>query len=962
MIERLDGEWLLATDPQNIGREHGWWKAPVPEAQTAKVPWIIQGTFPAYHGVAWYWREFVPPSNPHPEGKYLLRFWAVDYLADVWLNDVWVGGHEGGETPFVLDVSDLVRPGAANCLAVRVLNPTNEPIDAVVLKETPHRNKAVPFWAGASYNSGGITDSVELLLVAAVRIEDPFVRPDSPTGTLSLRLQVRNAKAGPEPCRIEFAVAPAASGETLAHHSLEREILPGSTVVEAKLTVREPRLWDLNDPFLYRVTVRVTADNDADEYSVRCGFRDFRFERGCFRLNGRRIYLRSSHTGNHAPVGQMMPHDPDLFRRDLVYVKAMGFNAIRFIAGMATRYQLELCDEIGLLVYEECLAGWLLGDSPKMKERFDRSISEMIQRDRNHPSIVIWGLLNETEDGPVFRHAVESLSLVRSLDESRVVLLNSGRWDCQLTIGSLANPGSTEWEHHLGDEQPGATPTKSTWGGYFERVGDAHAYPRVPHTAETIHFLRTLGAQTKPVFLSEYGIGSAVDLWRVVRHYERLEKQDAEDAQFYREKLGCFLADWERYRLIEMFAHPADYFRACIEKMAGQRTLGLDAIRANPKIVGHNLTGTVDQGMTGEGVFTTFRELKPGTVDALAEALAPLRLCSFAEPAHLYRGRPVRLEVVLANEDALPPGQYPVRVQVVGPDRAVVFGRTVTVAVRWDGPLAQQVFDEAPAADWPSGAYRLTATLERGAAPTGGETVFYVSDPADMPRLEGEIVLWGSDPELTKWLVERGIHVIPFDGSGADRRRTILASSEPPLPGGAEVFRELARRMARGSTVVFLSPKVFAKGDDPVGWLPLRNRGKLAEIRGWLYLKDEWAKQHPIFDALPSGGLMDYTYYRDIIPDALYQLPDAPDDTVAGAIRASQDYASGVMVSVHRFAEGRFILNTLLIRENLGTHPAAERLLRNMLRYAAPDTGKPPAKLPSAFDRILDELGYEGQR
>ena len=105
-----------------------------------------------------------------------------------------------------------------------------------------------------------------------------------------------------------------------------------------------------------------------DEYSVRCGFRDFRFENGYFRLNGRRIFLKCSHTGNHCPIGLQLPHDPDLLRRDLHNVKVMGFNAIRYIAGVATRYQLDLCDEIGLLVYEEPYANWCLENSPKMAE------------------------------------------------------------------------------------------------------------------------------------------------------------------------------------------------------------------------------------------------------------------------------------------------------------------------------------------------------------------------------------------------------------------------------------------------------------------------------------------------------------------------------------------------------------------------------------------------------------------
>lgn len=81
-----------------------------------------------------------------------------------------------------------------------------------------------------------------------------------------------------------------------------------------------------------------------------------------------------------------------------------------------------------LLVYQEPYGSWCLTDSPQMKQRYDHALSGMILRDRNHPSVVIWGLSNETPDGPVFRNAAESLPLVRSMDNARMVMLNSGRW------------------------------------------------------------------------------------------------------------------------------------------------------------------------------------------------------------------------------------------------------------------------------------------------------------------------------------------------------------------------------------------------------------------------------------------------------------------------------------------------------------------------------------------------------
>src|SRR5690606_33449309 len=109
-------------------------------------------------------------------------------------------------------------------------------------------------------------------------------------------------------------------------------------------------------------------------------------------------------------------------------------------------------------------------------------------------------------------------------------LLSSGRWDCDLSICSVSNPGSAEWEHVWGAAAPGADPAPYSWklgypGGYFREVGDAHVYPGTPHSPETIRFIRTLGQNTNPVFLSEYGIGSVMNVIRELRQYEQSARQ-----------------------------------------------------------------------------------------------------------------------------------------------------------------------------------------------------------------------------------------------------------------------------------------------------------------------------------------------------------------------------------------------------------------------------------------------------
>ena len=140
-MQELKSGWKLATDAKNIGKTEAWFEGVRGEAEEAPVPGIIQQVFPDYHGVAWYWTAFKPLRAAGANERYLLTFGAVDYLCEVWVNGRSVGGHEGGETPFTLDVTAAVRAEGDNLLAVRVLNPTDEPIDGFKLAQTPHRNK-----------------------------------------------------------------------------------------------------------------------------------------------------------------------------------------------------------------------------------------------------------------------------------------------------------------------------------------------------------------------------------------------------------------------------------------------------------------------------------------------------------------------------------------------------------------------------------------------------------------------------------------------------------------------------------------------------------------------------------------------------------------------------------------------------------------------------------------------------
>jgi hypothetical protein len=836
-----------------------------------------------------------------------------------------------------------------------------------------------------------------------------------------------------------------------------------------------------------------------------------RVEKGYFRLNGKRIFLRSTHTGNHFPIGTVVPQDPDLMRRDFVMAKAAGYNTVRFICGLARPEQLDFCDEIGLMIYEESPASWEpIEDTPDMPKRFDLSIREMVLRDRNHPCVTIWGMLNETPDGAVFRQAVKGLSLVRSLDPTRLVLLNSSRWDRHLEIGSLSNPGSSQWQCQWGSESPQRPSAKAAMsagvGAMVEQAGDVHMYPPVPLTDETRERFRNLGKSGGPVFLSEYGAGSITNVIRTLRWYEQIgARADLAEVELFREQARRLEADWKQWDMEGVYPFPEDMMRDSERLHTRQRMIGFDMVRSNPKICGFNVTGMLDHGYVGEGVWTFWREWKPGTAEGFCDGWAPLRWCLFVNPLHGYAGGKFTLRAVLANEDVLPPGEYPVRLRVCGP-AGTAWEKRLTLRIPQpplgeDGPLAVEVFEGKVALNVPAGEYEFAASMDRGGAPFGGRLKFRLTDRASLPKVKPVVRVWGLGKEIEGWLRQRGVRVAPFEGKPARRGEVILVGKCPDRKG----WPALAGEIARGSCAVFLSldglqgspanasgmwiesvgefstsvrefavanaPKdqwplysreffgplhfrvcnlppgryvvelgmcegyytepgkrvfdvringktvlanldllkeaggfqhalnrqftVSARGGtididtvrsadqasisfvrvrdlegklllqydvesqlgDTLRWLPLPRKGKVRQTSDWLYHKECVAKSHPIFEGLQAKGIMDWDFYGPVISRKILEDTPAGDDVAAVAFHTGP-YYSGVMLASYPFGAGRFIVNTFNVLENLGIHPAADRMVLNMINYAQQLVRPKPAPLPRNFEKLLKAIGY----
>lgn len=927
--QRLDGLWQIAVDPDNTGRTDFFRKDKRIEKKDITVPAVIQEVFPYYDGVAWYFLSFENRLSPRENSRSILKFNAVDYLCEVWLNETYLGLHEDGEEAFSFDVTGILSE--SNYLAVRVLVPDERRIDGITLSETAHRNKVnKTYMPGSTLDVGGIMQSVELYTVPEVRITDVFLKPDCETGLLSVEITVQNGKYSPVLGQIKVNLSENRSGYSVTSFGYDAELAPGETKIVLSEKIENHRCWSFADPFLYLAEISLSADLSEDCRRLRFGFRDFRVKNGYFFLNGKRIFLKSSHTGNHMPVGILMSRDPEMVRKDLVYAKALGLNAVRFISGVALPEQLDFCDELGLLVYEECSAAWLLGESDKMGERYDRAVKAMILRDRNHPSVAMWGLLNETFDGPVYRHARDFLPELRTLDDIRLVILSSGRWDAEHKTGSVSNPGSAVWEYQWASEGPDVViENKNMQLAYIEGMGDVHIYPWLPQTPEATAFIRNLSRSPdeKPVFISEYGHASQNNVFEEYRKFaENGYRSDGEDASLYRSMAERFELDWKNLGFDGVYSFAEDFLTASMAAQCGLRQINFDTVRSNPRICGYNITGLLDHGLTGEGLWTYWRIIKPGIGDVLPEGLAPLRWCLFCEKNHVYARKPFRIEAVLANEDVLKPGKYPAAFRIRGRN-GFVWQKDceITLPENYCGgmpPLAVSVLTENIVIDDP-GEYEFAATLLSGGAPRGGRQKLYVSDP-DALSQDITVSISGIDLSVSAFLASKGVYT---DGP-----------SPLTLAGCAckEDTEELLDRAKNGGTVVFLDPDILSD-TGVLEIFPMLCGGKLEKYNNWLYHLDGVTKNHPVFAGLKPGALMEADFYDTLFPSKFLSGVKTPDNTLCAAFGVGQPvpggYLGGPVICEYGFGKGKLVFNTLDILPNLGKNPAADILLLNITRH-----------------------------
>ncbi|MCH5199098.1 MAG: glycoside hydrolase family 2 protein [Oscillospiraceae bacterium] len=345
-----------------------------------------------YQFVCCYRKNFRLPADAFQNGRRVfLNFEGAANYAEVFLNGKRVGEHKGGYTPFRFDITDLVNK-SNNVLAVKL--------------DCTERSEIPPFGFVVDYLCyGGIYREVSLEITEDSFIEDIFIKTPNVLGDYKI-MEADITFNKP----VNGSVSLKVTGESV---KAEKKADVNGKTLRVRWNIRGAKLWDINDPNLYDFTVKYNGD----ETSKKFGFREAKFTRTGFELNGRKIKLVGLNRHQSYPyVGNAMPASAQKADADLLKYK-LGCNFVRTAHYPDSVHFINRCDEIGLLVFTEMPSWQHLGEG-EWRENCLNNIRDMVIRDRSHPSIVLWGVrVNEGADCDEFY--TETNALARSLDPTR---------------------------------------------------------------------------------------------------------------------------------------------------------------------------------------------------------------------------------------------------------------------------------------------------------------------------------------------------------------------------------------------------------------------------------------------------------------------------------------------------------------------------------------------------------------
>jgi len=381
-----------------------------------------------YRGIGWYRKHFTL-SSEQVSREVFLEFGAAFSVADLWVNEHHVGQYQGGYTGFSADVTNFVRPGD-NLAALKVTN-VHDP-NVLPGKDIPDYDLY-----GGLYREAALVIKNRLYIPQyGIRVTTP--RASETAAVVHAAVKVHNGCPDMRHCTAKVQLRDPA-GKVVGEKTLRAALAPGTekTLEVTFNPLPNPALWSVETPRLYSAAVQLSdGATPTDEDTARFGIRGYEFKvNDGFFLNGKRVELRGMNRHQDYPgLGNALPHRLQV--RDVEILKETGANFVRLSHYPQHPVFLDACDRLGVLVYEE-IATWQYIGGDEFVQNAEAMMRQMIARDAHHPSIILWGLMNEGRSRPMF----ERLNRVaHTSDPARLTVYADNNPEEGLKLGTVEVP------------------------------------------------------------------------------------------------------------------------------------------------------------------------------------------------------------------------------------------------------------------------------------------------------------------------------------------------------------------------------------------------------------------------------------------------------------------------------------------------------------------------------------------
>lgn len=366
----------------------GWASVRIPHTWNADDMQNNKNDF--YQGAAWYKKTWTPDASLKGK-RVFLRFQGVASVAEVYVNKEFAGNHRGAYSAFAVEITDLIKPGEQNEIAVMADNKARPDV-------IPVNHKLFGVY-------GGMYRPVELIVTEPVNITvldyaspGVYLRQQNVSAEgadLTVKTKLENRSQGEKAFIVHTAVYEADGSLKTSAETPVTLPTQGRQTVQQPIRINEPHLWQgLEDPYLYRVVVRLMdGDTVVDEVTQPLGLRRFELKAGDgMYLNGKKVpmYGVCRHQEWYGPGSALTQEHHDT---DLAIIREIGATTIRFAHYQQAEYLYARCDEIGFMIWAEI--PFVNRVTTEERENAKEQMIELIRQNYNHPSIYVWGLHNE---------------------------------------------------------------------------------------------------------------------------------------------------------------------------------------------------------------------------------------------------------------------------------------------------------------------------------------------------------------------------------------------------------------------------------------------------------------------------------------------------------------------------------------------------------------------------------------